>query len=283
MLPVISVNGVFDAQISPLDRGFAYGDGLFETCRMLNGTIPLWRYHLERLQQSAKQLYIPVNLPLIEQYIKDLVDLISEENRASAIVKIIISRGVGGRGYKQPDEIQPTICVGIFPGNEYPMDYYRNGISAKLCVQQLSVNASIAGLKHLNRLEQVLARAEWQDNRFAEGILLNTQGFVIEGTMSNLFVVKQGEILTPDLQLSGVAGVMRRYIIDELALAVQLNVNIANLTFSDIQNAEELFVCNSVIGIWPITEVCGNESIHYAVGSATRLLQQQLNSKFHYF
>jgi 4-amino-4-deoxychorismate lyase len=254
-LPVIAVNGVIGAQVSPLDRGFAYGDGVFETCKILHGKIPLWHLHKERLLKSCEKLFIPIVVELVEAQLSSLTAALSTSDIEDAVVKITITRGQGGRGYRAPNVVEPSIVIGIFPAVNYPQHYFSEGVSVRLCNQRLSCNPSLAGLKHLNRLEQVLARAEWQDDEIAEGILLDTQSNLIEAVFSNIFLIKNGELFTPDLSKAGVAGVMRRFIIETLAPQAGLNVSIKNLSLADLMSADAAFLCNSIYGIWPLTKL----------------------------
>lgn len=279
--PLISVNGVLDAAISPLDRGFAYGDGLFETCRYSRGTIPLWSYHRERLFRSAERLKIPFNESLLTLYLDAMLAHLSDANIAQSVIKITLTRGVGGRGYRLPDQIAPTYCIGIFPCAPLQTEQYRNGVVVRICDLRLSQAPALAGMKHLNRLEHILARAEWQDE-FAEGLLLDAQGRVVEATVSNLFVVKNNQLYTPDLSVAGVAGIMRKTIIEKLAPALGLACQIVDMELDFVRGADEIFLCNSVYGIWPINQLADDrESMvathnRYTNHQIARALQQQL-------
>lgn len=273
-LPLISVNGVLDAAISPLDRGFTYGDGLFETCRIHAGKISLWDYHLKRLVESAARLKIPLDLEQLQDYSKQLFDAAQVQAITAGVFKIIVTRGIGGRGYRMPDVISPTYCLGIFPAQPLSTDFYLNGADVRICEQRLSNNQSLAGLKHLNRLEHILARSEWQDE-FAEGLLLDANNLVIEGTVSNLFIVKNNQLITPDLNSAGVAGIMRRVIIEQLAPVLTINVVVQNITLSLVQSADEIFLTNSVFGIWPVRSLAG---VAYTQHRITRQLQTALEA-----
>jgi 4-amino-4-deoxychorismate lyase len=275
-LPVIAVNGVIGAQVSPLDRGFAYGDGVFETCKMLNGKIPLWHLHKERLLKSCEQLLIPVAIDLVEAQLANLVRSLAATDIENAVVKIMVTRGEGGRGYRAPDSVSPTIVIGVFPAANYPQSYFSQGIVARLCDSRLSCNPSLAGLKHLNRLEQILARAEWQDDAIAEGILLDTQSNLIEAIFSNIFLIKNGELFTPDLSEAGVAGVMRRFIIETLAPQAGLKVHVERLRFADLIGADAVFLCNSLYGIWPLRKLLSENSHDFNVDAITLKLQTLL-------
>lgn len=269
--PLISVNGVIGAQVSPLDRGFAYGDGLFETCRIFAGAIPLWEWHLERLQLGAERLMIALDNGRLIDF---LTQLLKVSGVREGILKIIISRGVGGRGYRLPETTLPTYCLAIFESS--PNQTNQQGIDVRICHQRLSLNPGLAGIKHLNRLEHILARAEWQDDRYAEGLLLDAAGNLIEATASNFLMVRDGQLLTPDLSLSGVAGVMRRIIIEQLAPSLSLPVQIKQLTLVDIRTADEIFLCNSVYGIWPVLSVVEESELQFPLGDVTVQLQRAL-------
>jgi 4-amino-4-deoxychorismate lyase len=277
-LPVIAVNGVLGAQVSPLDRGFAYGDGVFETCKMLLGKIPLWHLHKERLLKSCEKLLIPVAIDLVETQLANLIASLATTDTENAVVKITVTRGQGGRGYRAPDSVSPTIVIGLFPAANYPQSYFSDGVSVRLCNQRLSCNPSLAGLKHLNRLEQVLARAEWQDDAIAEGILLDTQGNLIEAVFSNIFLIKNGELFTPDLSEAGVAGVMRRFIIETLALQAGLKVHVKRLAMTDLLSADAIFLCNSIYGIWPVQKILGEQTQEFNTHALTEKLQNLLNA-----
>ena len=278
--PLISVNGVLDAAISPLDRGFAYGDGVFETCRYQRGSIPLWSYHRERLLQSAERLQIPIDESLLMQYIDSLFAQLIPLGIQDAVVKIILTRGVGGRGYRLPGNIRPTYCVGVFPGSQLKTDQYCKGVNVRVCNLRLAQSPVLAGMKHLNRLEHILARAEWQDE-FAEGVLLDAQGRVIEATVSNLFVVKNNQLHTPDLSAAGVAGIMRRTIIEKLAPDLGLVCHVVDMELDFLKDADEIFLSNSVYGIWPVNQLVDDRlakktlQSNYSEHRVTHRLQQQ--------
>lgn len=249
--PIISVNGVLDAAISPLDRGFAYGDGVFETCRYSQGVIPLWDFHRERLLLSAERLKLPLDEHLLDQHLSSMLALLSAGNIVQAVVKITLTRGVGGRGYRLPDQVIPTYCIGVFPCDQLQTEQYIHGVTVRICDLRLSQAPVLAGMKHLNRLEYILARGEWQ-NEFAEGVLLDVQGNVIEATVSNLFAVKNNQLFTPDLSSTGVAGIMRKVIIDKLAPVSGLICHIVNMDLDFLRSADEIFLCNSIYGVWPV-------------------------------
>ncbi|WP_323814535.1 aminodeoxychorismate lyase [Cellvibrio sp. NN19] len=279
-LPLINVNGEFNAAISPLDRGFAYGDGVFETCCYSHGSIPLWDAHCARLLHSAERLNIPVDIDLLKHYLNDVLVILTEENITQAVIKITLTRGVGGRGYRVIEQVQPTYCIGVFSGSSLQSDNYLNGVSVRICDLHLSQSPALAGMKHLNRLEHILARAEWHDE-FAEGLLLDVQDKIIEATVSNVFAVKNNKLYTPDLSFSGVAGIMRKTIIDQLAPLVGVDCDVTDMGLAFLYAADEVFLCNSVYGIWPVNSIVDDRQaqiveVQYSHHQITHKLQRQL-------
>lgn len=273
--PLISVNGVVGQQISPLDRGFAYGDGLFETCRILQGRLPLWELHLARLAAGCEQLRLGFDRAQVERY-RD--DLWQQSNPAGGIFKLTLTRGAGGRGYLFPADSSPTVCMGIYQAP--PVNPHWQGVTLRVCQHRLASNPVLAGVKHLNRLEQVLARNEWQDPAIADGLMLDYQGQVIETTSSNIFCYQQGELLTPVLDQCGVAGVMRAFICNKLAPSLGIPVRETRLDLAQLLRADELMICNAVHGIWPVLSVVGTDFSRPAVGRIARLLQEALLVEF---
>lgn len=275
-LPIVAVNGLVDGRISPLDRGFAFGDGLFETCKLIDAKIPLWDLHSARLIRSANRLLIPLDIDLIEHQLSKLLSAISRDALHDAVVKITVTRGEGGRGYRIPDNVSPTLVMGVYPSAKYSRDNQTSGVTVRVCDQRLSRNSSLAGLKHLNRLETILARSEWIDDSIAEGILLDTEGFVTEAVFSNLFLVKNNQLLTPDLSLAGVEGIMRQLIIETLAPAGAIPVQITSLTMQDLIDADAIFLCNSLYGIWPVRKLMASREFHFGRCALTAYLQDAL-------
>jgi 4-amino-4-deoxychorismate lyase len=260
------VNGEYQTHIEVADRGFQYGDGLFETITVHNGKAVFLQQHLARLTAACQRLRIPVPSP---DTLRAEIDQLCQ-NTEQAVLKIIITRGSGGRGYRQPDDISPTRVLSLHPFPNYPDNYAREGITARFCSTRLGLNPTLAGMKHLNRLEQVLARAEWQDDTIQEGIMLDINDCVIEGTMSNLFYSKNQQLYTAALTQSGIAGIIRAMIISH-EFVIEHNFNQAELLAAD-----ELFVCNSVIGIWPIKQLASHT---FTIGNKTKYLQHWLTQR----
>jgi len=241
--------------VSPLDRGLAYGDGVFRTLAVSAGKPEFWRQHMAKLAADCAALGIVA--PDAALLAADAQALL--RGSGQAVLKIIVTRGVGGRGYKPPDAPTPTRIVLRAPWPAYRPEMATDGVALRLCETRLGLQPRLAGVKHLNRLEQVLARGEWTDPAIAEGLMLDSDGRVIEGVMSNLFVVKDGEVTTPDLTRCGVAGITRGLLLE--------SARIADLTLSELRGADELFLTNSLIGLWPVRQFDGAA---YEIGPVTK-------------
>ena len=243
------INGSFEDHIAVDNRGLQYGDGLFETLAVVNGKPCLWRRHMARLQAGARRLRIA--LP-------DAAILLAEARRAIAsaqhcVLKIIVTRAGEGRGYRAVPDLPGLRLIRVFPYTHYPAAFARQGVRVRLCATQLGHSPALAGMKHLGRLEQVLARSEWHDETIAEGLMCDRDGRVIEGTQSNLFVERDGSLVTPELGSAGVAGVVRGLVMDTAA-AHGSAVAEAQLGVDDLREADALYLTNSLIGIWRIRE-----------------------------
>lgn len=258
------VDGASADSLSVKDRGLAYGDGLFETILVKAGAPRLFKRHLQRLALGGRRLLLTLDLPLIENECLAFATQIGD-----GVMKLIITRGDGQRGYAPGIDAQPRRLLQSSPLPAYPQAHAEQGVRLYSCKTRLAEQPLLAGLKHLNRLEQVIARGEWRDAEHAEGLMRDTSGRIVEAVYSNLFLVKGGVLLTPDLSRCGVAGVMRAEL---LALAEHANMpaRALDLQLSDLQKADEVFVCNSVYGIWPVR---GFEQLNWPVGPVTRKLQ----------
>ncbi len=267
------INGISTACIDVHDRGLHYGDGVFETFAVCNGMPALWDLHMQRLLLGCQRLNFPAfDLALLHSEALSLCRGVTQ-----GVLKIIITRGVGGRGYRPPPSAVPTALahpcaaagatrmLALYPWPEYPAAFWSEGVAVRVCATRLGCNPALAGIKHLNRLEQVIARSEWEDVRVPEGLMLDTQGNVIEGTMTNLFVVRNGQLLTPDVSQCGVAGVMRHWILT-CARAAGIPWAITALTLDTVVSADEVFLCNSVIGIWPVRDIHNINDIGHITG-----------------
>lgn len=235
----------FDA-IAASDRGVAYGDGLFETMRAHRGDIPWWDAHWARLQRGAERLRIP--LPEASQVEAEAAQLLAGDD---AVLKLIVTRGSGGRGYAPPLDATSTWIVSRHP---LPPAAPDEGIVLRWCDTRLAIQPRLAAIKHCNRLEQVLARAEWNepaaiDRDAHEGLMLSTENDVVCATAANVFVLREGLWLTPPVDRCGVAGVCRAWALDALG-AVE-----SRLDVTAVETADAVFLCNAVRGILPVAKL----------------------------
>jgi 4-amino-4-deoxychorismate lyase len=261
------VNGNPDNLITVTDRGFQYGDGLFETLAVKAEQIPLLDYHLQRLYAGCRRLQLQA--PPEKTLRAEL--LTAAAGQRMAVLKLIVTRGDAGRGYHFPPVHQSKRVLMRYPWPTYTPEWLDRGVHLKICDTRLGHNVRLAGLKHLNRLEQVLARSEWSEvDQVQEGLMLDEEGSIIEGTMTNVFAwLSHGVLATPDLRLCGVAGVMRRLLLTKAEQA-GVALRVASLSLNDFMQAQEIFVCNSIIGVWPVSAI-GHWK--YSVGSMTRRAQ----------
>lgn len=246
--PRILVDGREDTCISVTDRGFALGDGLFETVAIRAGAPRFWEAHVERLLEGCRRLAIPA--PSID-VLGHEVDRV-RDGAAWGTARITISRGVGPRGYAPPPKPVPTRVVTFFPATHQSTPKSR--FVLRWCQTRLALQPALAGLKHLNRLEQVLARAEWDDPAIDEGIMLATDGRVVECVMSNLFLVIDSTLVTPALDESGVSGVMRREVL-EAAMHSGIETEVRRVEPDELQRATAVFVTNAVRGIVAVERI----------------------------
>ena len=259
---MILINGAEADTITVHDRGLHYGDGLFETLAVVNGRPRDWARHMRRLAGGCARLGIPP--PDFEQLQHEALRVCEGAERA--VLKLIVTRGSGARGYRPSRHSEPARIVASYPWPEYPPSYAQEGVVVRVCSTRLACNPRLAGIKHLNRLEQVCARGEWEDPAIAEGLMLDTRGHVIEGTMSNLFIVRDGRLITPDVSECGVAGIMRERIL-ETAREMGVPCEVTPVTPHDVKTAQEAFLCNSIITLWPVREL---DSIRYLSNDLTQ-------------
>jgi len=266
----ISINGIQTEYISIMDRGLHYGDGIFETIACVNNQLQFWSQHLARMAAGAEKLKI--SFPDEHLWLSDIQQLLDTQvSDQSCIIKLVLTRGIGERGYRSPARPLPNrIAIKAdWPDN---IDQVADrGARIRICETRLPVSPQLAGMKHLNRLENVLARNEWQDE-YDEGLMMDFQDNIIEGTMSNVFAVKQGVLYTPALDRCGINGIIRQQL---LSIAKELNMRVqeSNITQAELAQMDEILLTNSVIGIWPVTEF---GDIRYTAGDTTRLLAERL-------
>lgn len=227
------------ASFASSNRGLAYGDGLFETMRVHRGTLPLWPRHLARLRDGAQRLAVAVPDPgFIEARIADLSDGVD-----AGVLKLLLTRGDGGRGYAPPVDAPPAWMLALHP---LPP---ASGAGLRLhpCETRLAIQPALAGIKHCNRLEQVLARAEVERAGRDEGLMRDLDGRPVCATSANLLAYRDGRWLTPPVVRCGVAGVLRGWLLE------QGLVEVAGLAEDEVESADALALCNGVRGILPVS------------------------------
>jgi len=267
------VNGDIECNISAKDRGLAYGHGLFETIKIHRKKAPLLEYHIQRLINGAERIGIDVSDTLARQYFSQLL----RASPGEGIIKIIVTAGISSAGYVYSKPRVASYILQWFPAAKNFSLHKKNGISLKNCKHRLTSSPALAGIKHLNRLDQVIARAEWNDEYY-DGLMLDQSGCIVECVSSNIFLSKDGVWYTPDILECGVTGVMRRYIIDDLIPGVCGKIKEGRLPMDALISADEVFTCNSINGIFPVVSLEG--SCSWAVGAGTIKLQNALYSAF---
>jgi 4-amino-4-deoxychorismate lyase len=269
MVPLrVWVDGRRTGRIDVRDRGLQYGDGLFETMRVRDGGVRLLDLHLDRLARGCARLGIrpPPERSLRRQLAR------AAAGEADAVLKLIVTRGVGARGYRPTGEERTTTVLSLHPPAPAPP----RAAHLRLCALRLGAGAALAGLKTLNRLEQVLARGEWHDPKVFEGLLCDIEGRVVCGTSSNVFLRRGSLLLTPRLDRCGVAGVMRRWVMDE-APPLGFRMREARVRVRDLEGAEELFVTNAIAGVVSAASLTvGGRRLRWSSRAAGQALRARL-------
>ena len=241
-------------------RGLAYGDGLFETMRVHHGAVRWWEAHMARLANGARRLRIV--LPDIAAIEREARDLFADDG--DGVLKLIVSRGGGGRGYAPTPDAAPLWRLSRHP---LPPPARTGGLVLRWCDTPLALQPALAGIKHCNRLEQILARGEWTDPAIDEGLLRSTEGDVVCATAANLFLLRDGRWSTPRLDRCGVAGVCRAWVLSETA-AIETRVAPA-----DVESADAVVLGNAVRGILPVARLGARTwAPHAAVADLRRRL-----------
>lgn len=244
----------------PADRGLGYGDGVFETLRIHAGAAVWWDAHWARLCRGAEALgFAPPQVSTVRRHAQDLL----RTAPADGVLKIIVTRGTGGRGYAPACTPEPGVIFSTHPLSATPPV-----VDLRWCRMRWAAQPRLAGFKHLNRLEQVLARAEWDDPDVFDGIVLGIDGCVISATSANVFARIGDEWLTPPVDACGIAGLMRAWVLE-----CEPGARVEPLTPAQLLAADAIFVCNAVRGILPVRRLGDREwSPHPAVARLRRRL-----------
>lgn len=260
------VNGIETSAIDIADRGLAYGDGIFETMRVVEGEIPFLALHLKRFLKGVVALGLGEESRLKRDFLR-YVTLTLDEIKDNAcletsIIKMIVTRGNGGRGYIPPDEANCHFIVQVFDLPSYPESFSSEGVAIRECQYRLGFQPQLAGIKHLNRLDQVLASQELLGD--SEGLLLDYDDKVIEGTKSNVLIFNGNEVLTPSLTGCGVEGVLREEILNP-SHKMDINLKITDVYLSELAECDGIAMINSVFGIWFVKTMIFQDDIevHY--------------------
>lgn len=253
------------SSISVSDRSFNYGDGIFTTIRVVAGALQLWPLHLQRLQLGATKLcFGAIDWDRVAQQAASAI------SQSEQVIKILISRGEGGRGYGCSGLDQPAVYVTTSAMPDYSQ-YHGKGMTLGLANLQLAVQPALAGLKHNNRLEQVMLKQELQladrKPQVDDLLVLDALGYVTEATAANLMFFKKGKWYTPQLNRAGVAGVMRQHIMQ------QIEVEEVNWTLDQLDTVEEMVICNALMGVIPVQSF---EHHHFSISAGQQLYKQVL-------
>jgi 4-amino-4-deoxychorismate lyase len=245
------INGDFNGAISALDRGLSYGDGVFRTIKVVQGLPEYWPVHYQTLVKDCTA--IGIVCPSADVFINDFEQLFSIEELV-AVAKIIVTRGEGARGYSPPAVTNPLRVMIKSSMPDYAQENFSEGVALHLCETRIGHQPKLAGVKHLNRLENVLARMEWHDPKIVEGLMLDCNDNVIECTAANIFARYENVLLTPALDQCGVSGITRKQI---LARAHTLNLKpaIETMSLKKLLSADEVIICNSLFGAWQVRQL----------------------------
>jgi len=272
--PLCFIDGQPEASLSLNDRGLNYGHGLFETMRLSAGQLPLWSYHRQRLSRGADRLGIALDASRLDIYLQQALEAFP----ADGMLKLVLTAGVGPRGYRYQG-LSASYVLQYFP---LPSMVESTAVRLQLCEYALPHNARLAGIKHLNRLDQVLAAAELDEG--FDGLLQDVEGNVVEALSRNIFLFDGQRWITPALKLCGVAGVMRRLLCDDIIPGLGQEVAILPVDLASLVNAREVFLCNSVRGIQPVRELQGKArwfaESNELQGSATGKIITQLSRAY---
>lgn len=252
--------------VSALDRGLHFGDGLFETIACVRGKPRFLALHLDRLASGCERLHIDVgDVSLIRKEIET-----ASAATDVSLIKVMVTRGPAvARGYAWSGRETATRVLLRYAWPQEDMATQRDGVAVRISAMRLGENPALAGMKHLNRLEQVIARSAVPGAEAAELLLFSSSGQLVCGTMSNVFVERAGRLITPRVDRCGVAGVMRRVVMREAARA-GIAVEEGTVSEADLDATREIFLTNARIGVWPV-RLLGSRVL--PVGALTQQVQ----------
>ena len=247
---MIRVDGTAQTVVPATDRGLAYGDGVFRTLTAIGGRPRHWRHQYERLAADCRSLALPAP---DRAFLEREIALVAGD-AARCVVKITVTGGSGARGYRRPDAPQTTVIVASSAYPDYPATCRAEGVAVHVCTIRLALQPALAGVKHLNRLQNVLARSEWNDPDVREGLMRDAADRLVCGTMSNVFLVEDDRLVTPALDRCGVAGATRAVLLEAAAQRAR-TVAIEDVAWDRVLRANEVLLTNSVIGVWSVRRI----------------------------
>jgi 4-amino-4-deoxychorismate lyase len=256
----------------PFERACQYGDGLFETIAVRGGRLRLWDYHADRLERGAARLGYRVPLRASLKALLEAAIARSGEDPMRCIAKLVLAAVGGERGYRRTLPAACDVYIGVFASTPVSDEAYEQGIDIGVCETRLATGSAFAGLKTLNRLEQVMGSSEAGLEGLFEGLMLDADERLICGTMSNVFIVRDDEIETPVLRRCGVAGVMRRVVLEQLE-AIGRPARECDLDIGVLDGSDEVFITNSQFGVLPVRRCAGRR---WPIGSVTSALLECL-------
>ncbi len=267
MTPVILIDGKKQSKASIFNRNTQFGDGLFETCLVENKKLLFWSNHFERMKLGCDRLKISmIDETLWLSDIKKAFSLMKIDN---CIVKLVLSRGESLRGYSYKDNIRP---IRITIVSELKKNNQDKGFSLEFCNSGYNSNPKLAGIKHCNRLEQVIARA---GIKVDDGIMLDENENVVSVTQGNIFCVQGNRLITPNLDKCGIEGT-RRAVILKIAVDLGFDINIKNLSVAELLRSDEVFISNSIQGVGPVNQI---EDFVYSKHKITEIISEALKEK----
>ena len=268
------INGKFfdsdNAKVSVFDRGFLYGDGVFETMRSYAGVVFKLDEHLDRLYKSLS--VVKIKLPYRKRQLKDAIYRSLQVNALkSAYIRLTVTRGEGRFSIDYKDDFKPNVVIVAKEFGEYPEDMYARGISAKVSKIRHNEYSPVSKIKSLNFLNYILARLDAKAQGFDEAILANTKGHITEGATTNIFLVKDEALMTPPPESGIIPGVTREVIL-KIARKLRLKIREREVSYKDLLNSDEVFLTNSLVEVLPVTRIDSKKIARAKPGDTTRLI-----------
>ncbi len=259
-----------DAKVSVFDRGFLYGDGVFETMRSYSGIVFKADAHLDRLYNSLRA--VKIKIPYSKSLLKSRIYKLLKINKLNdAYIRITATRGTGTVGLAKMDCKNPTVVIFVKKFTPYPARMYKNGISVKIVKVRQNENSPVSGIKSISFLNYILARFEAKKDGLDDAIMLNSKSEICESTISNIFLVKGRQLITPSLESGILPGITRKAILG-LASRAGLRPREKKVTTKELYSADEVFLTNSLMEVMPVVKVDNRRINTGKPGIFTRLL-----------